>query len=98
MDYFIAAEPAHIKKQRQIARELKQTQWWKQKLALSICYYCEAKVIKDELTMDHVVPLARGGFSTKSNIVVCCKACNSKKKYYTPAEIELQKLSTRESD
>ncbi len=98
MDYFIAAPTDHIKKQRNIARELRQTQWWKQKLGLGICYYCEMKFTKEELSMDHVVALARGGFSTKSNIVVCCKDCNSKKKYFTPAELELQKLSTRETE
>jgi hypothetical protein len=33
-----------------------------------------------ELTMDHVVPLARGGKSTKGNVVPACKPCNNKKK------------------
>jgi len=30
--------------------------------------------------MDHVVPLARGGRSTKANCVPCCKECNTRKK------------------
>ncbi|MCB0348594.1 MAG: HNH endonuclease [Bdellovibrionales bacterium] len=98
MDFFVSAPAEHIKKQRNIARELRATQWWKQKLGAGICYYCEKRAPKDELTMDHVVPLARGGFSTKSNIVVCCKSCNTQKKYYTPAELELQKLSSRETE
>ena len=33
------------------------------------------------LTMDHVVPIVRGGRSTKGNVVPSCKDCNSKKKH-----------------
>ena len=36
--------------------------------------------------MDHVVPVARGGRSTKGNVVASCKACNTAKKLLTPAE------------
>ena len=31
--------------------------------------------------MDHVVPLVRGGRSTKGNVVPACKECNTTKKY-----------------
>ena len=31
--------------------------------------------------MDHVVPLVRGGRSTKGNVVPACKDCNTKKKH-----------------
>jgi 5-methylcytosine-specific restriction enzyme A len=33
------------------------------------------------LTMDHLVPLIRGGRSTKGNLVPACKPCNTKKKH-----------------
>jgi 5-methylcytosine-specific restriction endonuclease McrA len=36
--------------------------------------------------MDHVVPIARGGLSTKGNLVTACKACNTKKKQLLPME------------
>jgi len=36
--------------------------------------------------MDHVVPIVRGGKSTKSNVVPCCKDCNNKKQYLLPIE------------
>jgi 5-methylcytosine-specific restriction endonuclease McrA len=36
--------------------------------------------------MDHVVPVARGGRSTKGNVVASCKPCNTSKKLLTPAE------------
>ncbi|MCA9484169.1 MAG: HNH endonuclease [Nitrospina sp.] len=39
--------------------------------------------------MDHVVPLSRGGRSTKGNIVPACKECNTKKKHATPVDMIL---------
>jgi 5-methylcytosine-specific restriction protein A len=36
--------------------------------------------------MDHIVPLIRGGKSTKGNIVPSCKECNSRKKHMVPLE------------
>jgi len=41
------------------------------------CYYCGKKLKR--LTMDHVVPLSKGGKHTKENIVPACKSCNSRK-------------------
>jgi len=83
------SDPAHVGRERRKARELRQSQWWKQKLALGICHYCQQRFHGDDLTMDHVVPLGRGGKSTKGNIVVSCKLCNNKKKWMTPAEMIL---------
>jgi 5-methylcytosine-specific restriction enzyme A len=84
-----------VAKERHKARELRQSQWWKQKLAQGICHYCEQKFSVQELTMDHVIPLSRGGRSTKGNAVVCCKECNSKKKYYTPVDLHFMDLEPR---
>lgn len=41
------------------------------------CAYCGCR--PDVLTMDHVVPLARGGHHTASNVVPACQSCNSRK-------------------
>ena len=30
--------------------------------------------------MDHVIPISEGGLSVKTNVVPCCKKCNSQKK------------------
>jgi len=43
------------------------------------CLYCEEEFSKNELTMDHVVPLSRGGKTEWTNIVTACKACNVRK-------------------
>ena len=36
--------------------------------------------------MDHIVPLARGGTSSKGNLAACCKECNNLKKTMLPIE------------
>lgn len=41
------------------------------------CVYCGTTPKK--LTMDHVVPLSRGGHHSPLNIVPACKSCNSSK-------------------
>ena len=41
------------------------------------CHYCQCEVA--QLTMDHVVPLSRGGFHSRSNVVAACADCNSRK-------------------
>jgi len=58
------------------------------KIQGGVCYYCGRTVGRTRLTMDHVVPLSRGGRSTKGNIVPACKECNNKKKYLLPIEWE----------
>ncbi|MCL4457927.1 MAG: HNH endonuclease [Nitrospirae bacterium] len=77
-----------IKRERSIARELRKSAWWKKKCSQGRCYYCHAKVHPKELTMDHIVPLIRGGRSTKINTVTACKECNNKKKHMLPMEWE----------
>ena len=81
---WVTDEGVNIEKAK--ARELRNSQWWKKKRGAGICYYCGKRFRPDELTMDHIVPIIRGGKTTKGNIVPCCKECNSKKKYMLPME------------
>ena len=83
---FDARDDAEIRAERARARELRKTRWWQQKTASGLCHYCGTKVSYQELTMDHLVPLARGGRSTKDNLVPSCKACNNLKKTMLPIE------------
>jgi 5-methylcytosine-specific restriction endonuclease McrA len=76
-----------IAREKSKARELRKTQWWQNEIAKGVCHYCGKSFKPKDLTMDHVVPLSRGGKSTKGNIVPCCKECNNKKKYMTPVDI-----------
>lgn len=42
------------------------------------CAYCDTE--PEVLTLDHVVPLARGGNHTRTNVVPACFDCNSRKR------------------
>jgi 5-methylcytosine-specific restriction endonuclease McrA len=89
-------EEDDLKRERHRARELRETQWWKRRLAKGRCHYCGRPAAPKELTMDHVVPISRGGKSSKANVVPCCKECNNAKKQLLPIEWEayLQKLNS----
>lgn len=93
----IRKDESHIARERAKARELKKSAWWQALLQKGICHYCGRKFPPDELTMDHLVPVARGGKSTRGNIVPCCRACNADKKYYTPAELIMRQLEAESS-
>ena len=70
-----------LKREKDAARELRKSRWWQNKISASpACYYCTKTLTKAECTMDHVVPLVRGGKSNKGNVVIACKACNNSKK------------------
>jgi len=86
--HFDGVDEAEIRREKEKARKLRKSRWWQQKLAAGVCYYCGKLFEPKDLTMDHVVPLARGGRSTRDNIVTSCKACNTKKKTLLPIEWE----------
>lgn len=84
--YAYNLEEEDIKRERRKARELRNSEWWKRKLAKGVCHYCSRAFPAKELTMDHIVPIARGGKSTKGNTVAACKECNNAKKQLLPIE------------
>jgi 5-methylcytosine-specific restriction endonuclease McrA len=43
------------------------------------CQYCGRKFSTSELSLDHVVPISRGGRSTWENVVCACLGCNVRK-------------------
>lgn len=85
---FDGVDEAFVRREKARARELRKSRWWRQKLSREGCHYCGGKFPPAELTMDHVVPLVRGGRSSKNNLVVCCKSCNSRKQNRLPQEWE----------
>ena len=85
---FDGMDEAEIRTERAKAREMRKTRWWQQKTASGECYYCLQVVSFQELTMDHLVPLTRGGRSTRDNLVPSCKECNTRKKNMLPLEWE----------
>ncbi len=81
-------EEAELRREKRKARDLRASQWWKRRCARGVCHYCGQQFSSRLLTMDHVVPLSRGGKSVKGNVVPCCKACNTAKKTMLPMEWE----------
>jgi 5-methylcytosine-specific restriction enzyme A len=81
-------EEVTIRAERQKARDLRASQWWKRRCAKGECHYCGRSTPPRELTMDHIVPLSRGGKSSKGNLVPACKVCNTKKRQLLPMEWE----------
>ena len=86
----VDADPEHMRREREKARELRKSGWWQRRLQKGLCAYCGQPFPPKLLTMDHVVPVARGGRSVKGNVVPCCKECNNRKRLLTPAELLLQ--------
>ena len=91
---FLPADDEHIAREKRKAREMRASQWWKTQLSKGVCHYCGRHIPAKELTMDHLVPIIRGGFTRKGNVVPCCKECNNAKKYMMPDEWQayLEKL------
>lgn len=75
-----------LRRERQKARELRRSQWWRHRLDAGLCHYCGAHFTSNELTLDHIVPLVRGGKSTRGNCVPACKECNTRKRDLLPTE------------
>ena len=86
MDLSLEPSEEQIRREREKARELRKTQWWKNRIAQGVCHYCGAEAPPKELTLDHIVPISRGGKSTRGNCVPSCKECNSKKQSLLPIE------------
>src|SRR5213082_2836755 len=93
MDEWVSfeADPVHMAREREKARALRKTAWWQRRIQRGTCAYCGKQVGAAALTMDHVVPVARGGHSARGNVVAACKECNNRKKLLTPAEQLLMK-------
>ena len=96
--YLSLVTEAELRREREKARALRASQWWKRRIAAGRCHYCDRQVGPRALSMDHVVPLIRGGRSTRGNVVPACKECNNKKKSLLPVEWEeyLRRLAERE--
>ncbi len=89
MEHFITdVSEQQIRQEKDKAREIRKSRWWSDRLARGTCHYCGGRFTAAELTMDHIVPIVRGGRSTRGNLVPACKDCNNRKKYLLPIEWE----------
>lgn len=76
----------HISAEKERARELRKSRWWQTLIRSASCYYCGKSLPPDEVTMDHILPVSRGGRSTRGNVAPACKDCNTRKQSLTPPE------------
>jgi len=51
------------------------------------CHYCGQKVNQDNATIDHKIPMSKGGNNSKENLVTACVECNSIKSGKTLEEV-----------
>jgi len=59
----------------------------------STCQYCGLTSVPSDLTVDHVVPVSRGGAADAwENVVVACKRCNWRKADRLPTEVGMHLL------
>lgn len=85
-EFYAPLDPDELQRERARARELRASGWWKRKVATGLCYYCRRRIAPAALTMDHLVPIGRGGRSVRGNVVPACKDCNTRKKAMLPFE------------
>ena len=45
----------------------------------SICQYCGQSTPVSQSTLDHIIAINKGGSNHISNLLYCCKSCNSSK-------------------
>lgn len=50
------------------------------------CYWCNEKIKKNDLNVDHYIPISKGGKHTISNLVASCSKCNLQKRAKDPQE------------
>ena len=91
-------DAAGARREKARARELRRTGWWKRRIADGRCHYCRRDVGARHLTLDHVVPLIRGGKSVRGNVVPACKDCNTAKKSLLPWEWDAYLLRLAQAD
>jgi 5-methylcytosine-specific restriction endonuclease McrA len=90
-------DEAFIRREKAEARTLRKSRWWQSLINKAKCYYCQTPLTREAVTMDHIVPISRGGRSTKGNIVPACKKCNALKKDMTVVEWEDYRRETLKS-
>lgn len=42
----------------------------------NVCYYCNTTDLKENMQVEHKVPVSRGGKTNNENMVISCRKCN----------------------
>ncbi len=57
-----------------------------------VCAYCGAHCSESDLTVEHIVPVSRGGRHEWTNVVTACRSCNTRKGNRRPEEAQMPLL------
>lgn len=84
----IAVEDHSIKRGRSLVPRLCRRSLYHRDRGL--CMYCAKPVSYDEMQVEHVVPLSRGGRTAWKNVVCACHRCNHRKADRLPEEASMK--------
>jgi 5-methylcytosine-specific restriction endonuclease McrA len=57
------------------------------------CYWCKKPLDASTATLDHIIPLSKGGTNGIDNLTLACEDCNQSRDNELPAQTEWEKLS-----
>ena len=57
-----------------------------------VCAYCGSHCPESDLTVEHIVPVSRGGRHEWTNVVTACRSCNTRKGNRRPEEADMPLL------
>lgn len=90
-EYLALQRSQYRAKQKELGFDLTYSQWEAIKRAYNFkCAYCGTK--PQRLEKDHVIPIAKGGATTSSNIIPSCKHCNRQKSVNEPTKLPALRL------
>ena len=66
-------EPSMAHVARRASYKSQRLRMWKKTPS---CHWCARTLVFSQSTVDHIIPLARGGANTTDNLVLSCQPCN----------------------
>lgn len=86
----VGRRAAAIRRERELLNDQStpiSLEWWQtlfEIIETKACVYCGRAPVA--LTMDHFIPVTKGGKTEIGNLIPCCKPCNSSKSNHDPEE------------
>jgi 5-methylcytosine-specific restriction endonuclease McrA len=65
-------------------RDLNERSWFDLRMRVikrdgKTCAYCNKKLTRSQISVDHITPVSKGGTNDLSNLAISCRECNSSK-------------------
>lgn len=90
-DAIAAADKPPVNKLHRRTRERKRSYKGAKRRLLKtspFCYWCKKKLDTTSATLDHMIPLSKGGTNGIDNFVLACETCNKDRKNDMPERTE----------